>query len=321
MKRKWFSRRWVIQEIALAQQATLYCGGADVEWSDFAVAVSLFEAAETKGRTITKSIKASSHFDHASDYLGEIKSLGATRLVDATSNLFRRSNSGQVVESLLPLDVLVSSLSVFEASKAHDTIYAILTLAKDTHVAAKVNGKIEHPSNRVIEEEASVETGPTQPTLTEHETHLAHKFTKKLGDIQDKKRITIDYGKSFFEVCQDFINFTVGNSRSLDIICRPWAPNDGFDKENPPPSWLLTISNATFGVRDDGSQGRMNADSLVGIPGVSQRNYSASGSTEVSEKWRFGSDEKARSMYVEGFVVDEIFQVMAESMLGAIPLG
>ena len=318
MKRKWFNRRWVIQEIALAREATLYCGGADVKWSDFAVAVSLFEAAEIKGRTVTKSIRASSHFDHASDFLGEIKSLGATRLVNATGNLFRKSHTGQVVERLLTLDVLVSSLSVFEASNAHDTIYAILALAKDTYVTAKVDEKLEHPSHGVIEEEASVDTEPTQPILSALQTRLAHQLIENIHDIQDKKRITIDYGKPFFVVCQDFISFTVGNSKSLDIICRPWAPDDGFDNQNPP-SWLLTMSGSTFGVRDDGSQGRKNADSLVGTPGVSQRNYSASGSMEVSPSWCFGSDEKARSMNVEGFVVDEIDEVMAESMLGLIP--
>ena len=319
MKRKWFSRRWVIQEIALAKEATLYCGGAYAEWEDFAVAVTLFEAAESKGRAITKSIKASSHFDHASDFLGEIKSLGATRLVHTTSNLFRKSSTGQVVERLMTLDVLVSSLSVFEASQAHDTIYAILALAKDTHVIAKVDEKREHPSHGVIEKEASIETEPTQLTLSAHDTHLVHITAGAFRQVQGEKKFTIDYGKPFLTVCQDFINFTVNNSKSLDIICRPWAPNDGFDEKNPPPSWLLTISKSTFGVRKDGGQGRKNADSLVGTPGVSQRHYSASGSIGVTRSWCFGENEKARSMYVEGFVVDEIVQVMSESMLGIIP--
>lgn len=51
-------------------------------------------------------------FNHVPDFLGEIKSLGATRFVDATSNLFRKSDAGQVLELLSTLDALISNLSV-----------------------------------------------------------------------------------------------------------------------------------------------------------------------------------------------------------------
>lgn len=30
MQRKWFSRRWVVQEIALARDAIIYCGKDDI---------------------------------------------------------------------------------------------------------------------------------------------------------------------------------------------------------------------------------------------------------------------------------------------------
>ena len=43
MTKPWFSRRWVIQEIALAKRATIYCGTNQITWSEFAEAVSLFE--------------------------------------------------------------------------------------------------------------------------------------------------------------------------------------------------------------------------------------------------------------------------------------
>ena len=91
MRRTWFSRRWVVQEIALAARATLYCGDAYVDWADFADAVSLFEAVESGNHMISKSIMMSDLFNHIPDFLGEIRFLGATRLVDATSNLFRKS--------------------------------------------------------------------------------------------------------------------------------------------------------------------------------------------------------------------------------------
>jgi len=44
MRRPWFSRRWVVQEIALARKATIHCGGSFVRWQDFANAVALFSS-------------------------------------------------------------------------------------------------------------------------------------------------------------------------------------------------------------------------------------------------------------------------------------
>ena len=47
MQREWFSRRWVVQEVALAPKAIIHCGPAKLSWSKFAVAVELFVEAET----------------------------------------------------------------------------------------------------------------------------------------------------------------------------------------------------------------------------------------------------------------------------------
>lgn len=86
MKRAWFNRRWVVQEIALAPRATLYCGNDHIDLSDFADAVSLFEAVESESHTISQSIKLS---DDVPDILGEIKLLGATRTGSGTPSFAR----------------------------------------------------------------------------------------------------------------------------------------------------------------------------------------------------------------------------------------
>ena len=55
-----FSRRWVIQEIALARQATVHCGKArPVQWRDFANAVTLFGS---RYHQIRELFKASAEF-------------------------------------------------------------------------------------------------------------------------------------------------------------------------------------------------------------------------------------------------------------------
>jgi len=47
MQREWFSRRWVVQEVALAPKAIIHCGPAKLSWTKFAVAVELFVEVET----------------------------------------------------------------------------------------------------------------------------------------------------------------------------------------------------------------------------------------------------------------------------------
>ena len=41
MQRPWFNRRWIVQEIALARRATVFCGDQSVSWQDFSGAVAL----------------------------------------------------------------------------------------------------------------------------------------------------------------------------------------------------------------------------------------------------------------------------------------
>ena len=298
MRRTWFSRRWVVQEIALAARATLYCGDAYVDWADFADAVSLFEAVESENHTISKSIMMSELFNHIPDFLGEIKFLGATRLVDATSNLFRKSKNGQVLERLLSLEALISNLSAFQAARPHDIIYAVLNLAKGMRTSAATSSK-----EGLVETQSQVTTEPTDQTLREQK--LKKLATRKFQQAVEENRFLIDYEKPFFDVCKEFLRFTIKSDGFLDIICRPWVPEDSI-AEAERPSWLLPTSKSAWGMRPDGNYSRANADTLVGPPGLGKRNYNASGSFKVTNNWKFGEGPRVRSMYVEGFVIDSI---------------
>lgn len=66
--------------------------------------------------------------------------------------------------------------------------------------------------------------------------------------------------------------------------------------------------------------GRQNADPLVGLPGLGQRNYSAAGKKTVD---RFALIFKKRggsySMYVKGFQIDRIAKKEVASQVGNIP--
>jgi len=135
MKAEWFSRRWVIQELALATNAHVHRGECTMMWTEFADAIALFM---TKYESIRRSFerpkdyKASRESDDHHYALLDARALGANALVTTTSNLFRRSSEGRILKRLLSLEVLVSSmLLAFEALDPRDTVFAVLKISKD----------------------------------------------------------------------------------------------------------------------------------------------------------------------------------------------
>ena len=145
MKKRWFSHHWVVQEIALAREATVHCGKDFVEWKDFVKAVALFGA---RRHQTSRLFQGSATFDYQPNYLGDVTALAAFRLVQQSSNLFRKSDEGKIQEHLLSLETLVSILSPFEATKAHDTVYAVLSLAEDTGAKFSVRPAANPPSRQ-----------------------------------------------------------------------------------------------------------------------------------------------------------------------------
>ena len=221
----------------------------------------------------------------------------ATRLVDATHNLFRKSDNGDILEKVLSLEVLMSDFSSFQVSRPHDVIYAILVLAKNIR-------SLQKPS-----ESANIHRAQgANPTFEK----AARLFRKQIDEIP----FVIDYDKDFLDLCKDFLTFTINDGGSLDILCRPWAPEI---KGRALPSWLMTTAHPAFSMRPDGYYGRTNADTLVGNPGQGKRNYNACSTTKVNDKWGFGEEVKKHSLVVDGFVVDVVELIKGSSQNGLIP--
>lgn len=262
MRCRWFSRRWVVQELALATDATLHYGDKGVHWTDLADAVALFV---TKLDDIKNLFRYSRQFNHNPEHLGDIVALGANNLVNVTSNLFRRSTHGQgeEIERLSSLEALVSSLLSFESSDPRDTVYALLSIAKSSHGSPPV-GSSELPGDNIIP-------------------------------------LTPDYQKSIIEVYRDFTRFCIESSGSVDIICRHWAPfrrkasattepiritKTKKPKENPNvkmPSWVPSLDGSPFGNPESALNGRVHGDSLVGHP--DRKNYNAAGGKEAQVRF------------------------------------
>jgi hypothetical protein len=132
LTRPWFSRRWVVQEVALARKATVIIPGFtsvavynwEMPWVDFADAVTLFSRRRAE---MVKHLTPDDAFG-----FGEIHALGAASLVDITNNLHRKDSGGRILERLLDLESLLTKIPMFEVTQIHDAVYAVLGLAKDT---------------------------------------------------------------------------------------------------------------------------------------------------------------------------------------------
>lgn len=140
MRRTWFSRRWIIQEIALARSAVVHCGSKTIPWRMFASVISMLPRRRAHLR---KLFRRSADYNNLPDYLGNLNELGATRLAHVSDNLFRKQEDGTVTEKAFSLEGLISSLTPFEASDPHDVLYAILWLANDAHPVTKNAFKVD----------------------------------------------------------------------------------------------------------------------------------------------------------------------------------
>ncbi|KAF2187575.1 hypothetical protein K469DRAFT_737786 [Zopfia rhizophila CBS 207.26] len=244
MRCSWFSRRWVIQELALARDATVHCGEHNVPWQEFADAIGLFDLNFNRIRPLFGKSQIPRVFRNYRNFTA-LEPLGAKVLVDAITNTFRKSVDETIYEPVSDLETLVSSLSSFESSDPRDTIYALLNIAKES----------------MYSETPATEIGPPKPK----------------------------YSKDILKVYTDFLEWVVCSTKSLDIICRQWAiperTKPGGRKNPTPliqlPSWIQTVTKSSWGFQEQGFNGRMNGDSIVGKAGRTRYNASRSGRPEV----------------------------------------
>jgi hypothetical protein len=189
MQREWFSRRWVVQELSLANKAEIWCGPDSMPWKEFAVAVELFVEVETATHRLSEVMQRDIQFTHVPGWFEYVSQLGASLLVQATGKVFRsdgtpmdknevndedtdeemtdqeraerekedrekaakkkhdqRVKSIQDIQtidplghrSLLSLEFLVTSMSIFKASECRDSIYSMLAIARDATPLAEV---------------------------------------------------------------------------------------------------------------------------------------------------------------------------------------
>ncbi|KAL8784217.1 MAG: hypothetical protein Q9213_004109 [Squamulea squamosa] len=302
--RKWFSRRWIVQEIALAKDGLIYCGPKTISWRIFSDAVSLFVEVETATHRLSEIMKKSEITDHIPNFFDHVADLSATLLIDTTNFLFRRLPNGEK-DDLLSLEYLVSRLSIFKTTKPHDAVYSLLAIAKNTLPTAA-------PRKDQIQEDTA-----------------AQRRAKRLGRDLSSRHFSVNYGQDYVDTCRDFMQFSIHQaegSRALDIICRPWAspaePERGTGIPSQSPSWIRGEEDAAFEVQD-GTLGekinRINANPLVGLP-LGHRSYGAAGTRKLDIKsLKFLKRPEYYAMFVKGFVLHRVGVLEERSQSGHLP--
>ncbi|KAK4897648.1 hypothetical protein LTR27_004794 [Elasticomyces elasticus] len=335
MKRPWFSRRWVIQEIALAKAGTVHCGHEHISWQEFADTVSLLLEVCTADRKLSEL----RGYNHAQDFLQEVPFLSSTLLVNLTDRLLRRSISDEHHRTMT-LEQLVGRLTVFETSEPRATIYALLALAKDSQ--PPTGGLSTHIEGREL-------TFKDQKALMGAARRLANPH---------RRSYVVDYNQPIVDVYQQFMAFSISRAdpyRALDIICRPFARSytkkedlafdqvardrlsDAEANETVTlPSWMSNVTELPLvsqqnrrSITETGdtevehfsiSMVRHRGDLFVGEAGFASENYSAAGTRKYDmNRLRFRKRRDHYSMFAEGFVLDTIATVGTASRSGSIP--
>ncbi|KAK6451755.1 hypothetical protein FP744_10008006 [Trichoderma asperellum] len=254
MKAAWFSRRWIIQEVALSKSASLHCANQVVHWDDFADAVSLL---------LEKIHVLRAKFDE--EAFEDVETTSASILIQCLDNICHKSYTGDVLAKLLDLETLVSTLLGFQATSPRDTIYSVLSLANDP------------PS----EDEPWTEIHSEQLESNWRSDHDVPLSKDDLRELKRKIALLPNYTISTRDVFIAFVTRSIYKSKSLDIICRHWAPNvtdDKFSEKVPMPSWISNIYKAPFGGPDS-SKGRQNGQNFVAyLPHDRRKRYRACGS-------------------------------------------
>jgi hypothetical protein len=146
-----------------------------------------------------------------------------------------------------------------------------------------------------------------------------HQFAQAYKDRP--KPFVLNYELPVYEVCKQFLEFAITRSKSLDIICRPWAPLPAKDKkEEPLPSWMPSILGKPFGLkRGSRIYTRVQADPLFGKPGLGPRIYNACGKTRAYWGQQDLVREAEKELVAVGFELDKIGELEDRAHGAIIP--
>jgi hypothetical protein len=247
----------VIQEVALAKEASLHCGNKSLHWGDFADAVMIFVWNFDEINALTRDAQSSNTLEP----LGNIRT-GAYALVRVINNYLRKSAHG--VERLATLEVLVSILFSFKASEPRDTVYAVLSLARDT-----IEGD---PSLQLDDDISTIKPDYNKPII---------EVFKEFIDFAIRTSESLDI------ICRHWAPVPKKKDPEASLeesaFHRVKRRRTDFTLRDEYPSWIPPVSGSPYGTPMEALTGRKHGDNFVGTS--DRRTYNATPGT--SPIWRF----------------------------------
>lgn len=278
MRRPWFSRRWIIQEIALAREAIVHCGSREIPWRDFASAISMLSRRQPQLRQL---FRESPGYGHHPDYLGDLSELGAVKLAELSDNICRKLEDGTITEKMFSLEALVSSLTSFEASDPHDILYAILWLANDAHPVTRNAYQPKYEAAHLNTPISTVQSpvSPTAPRISTVTSEGLERFPSYEDNVSDNRlRPTLPVPqrrRSQSEAPRgrqpDIPALTVDDTGTNGLAKRILVPGtplsgtvDDAEAENDPTAQSVTDKDRASVSREDyARRGRLSSNSIT----------------------------------------------------------
>lgn len=255
MQREWFFRRWVVQEIALAGAATVYCGPHSVPWKAFAVAVELFVEVETATHRLSEVMGRDEKFRHVPGWFEYVSELGASLLVQATGKVFRTrrtpmqqdpdSSDEEIGDgpdsehrhSLLETERVRKKKEEDERIRIRlretqtiDPLERRSLLSLEYLVTTMFIFKASEPRDVVYSLLAIArDASPFAPTQFGQDDRKLFLVMSLLDRFLAEKPFVVDYNRPYSDVSRDFVLFSIQQAyktdptQALDILCRPWA--------------------------------------------------------------------------------------------------
>ncbi|PMD49009.1 hypothetical protein L207DRAFT_477718 [Hyaloscypha variabilis F] len=128
LKNPVFGRLWLLQEVAVASNATLHSGPVSIHYQDLVDAVAIFKSFHKELHLLLRST-TSNRKD-----LFDRKITMAERFIEVSTNALRVTTTqdrAPRTQRLLSLEALVSYLSELKSTNPLDRIYSVLAIAKD----------------------------------------------------------------------------------------------------------------------------------------------------------------------------------------------
>ncbi|KAI1132443.1 heterokaryon incompatibility protein-domain-containing protein [Nemania abortiva] len=126
MTQSYFSRRWTIQEVALANDVSVLCGDHQFRWDDFADAVDITRSRVQDVRVL---MQKSPSYSACKGLLDDLESLRPIKLLDTFKDLFLRSGDGTIISPRTSLETLIHEFRGWQTTDKRDVVYSLLGVA------------------------------------------------------------------------------------------------------------------------------------------------------------------------------------------------